>query len=177
MRIVWVSNGVQREDKTLLQCSQLCQHGKFRHANASEWQQSRLCGQNLCGAFVGTVHVLAINAEDSNRAMAADSRQKRLYLHHQGEFQQTAFVQHSDHDSVVRIFVGHPSGGSRNFERGVQQVGWLIYSAPPRSGDQSVWSAEIFFYMFFLAIRKRSRSISAHSGHVPRCKEDWLSNQ
>ena len=29
-----------------------------------------------------------------------------------------------------------------------------------------------FFYVFFLAIRKRSRSSSAHSGHVPRRKED-----
>ena len=42
----------------------------------------------------------------------------------------------------------------------------------PRSGDQSARSAEIIFYMFFLAIRKCSRSISAHSGHVPRRKED-----
>ena len=44
--------------------------------------------------------------------------------------------------------------------------------AEPRSGDQSARSAEKFIYMFFLAIRKRSRSISAHSGHVPRRKED-----
>ena len=44
--------------------------------------------------------------------------------------------------------------------------------AEPRSGDQSMRRAEIFFYVFFLAIRKRSRSISAHSGHVPRRKED-----
>ena len=44
--------------------------------------------------------------------------------------------------------------------------------AEPRSGDQSARSAENFIYVFFLAIRKRSRSISAHSGHVPRRKED-----
>ena len=44
--------------------------------------------------------------------------------------------------------------------------------AEPRSGDQSARSAENFFYVFFLAIRKHSRSISAHSGHVPRRKED-----
>ena len=45
-------------------------------------------------------------------------------------------------------------------------------SAEPRSGDQSAQSVEKIFYVFFLAIRKRSRSISAHSGHVPRRKED-----
>ena len=32
--------------------------------------------------------------------------------------------------------------------------------------------ARKFFLHVLLAIRKRSRSISAHSGHVPRCKED-----
>ena len=65
------------------------------------------------------------------------------------------------------------SGGSRNLERGVQQVGWYIDSAPPKvvcrvaKRDQSARSAENFLYVFFLAIRKRSRSISAHSGHIP----------
>ena len=43
--------------------------------------------------------------------MAATARQKRLYLHHQGEFQHKYFdfvsLHHSDHDGVVRIFVGH----------------------------------------------------------------------
>ena len=28
------------------------QHGEFRHVSVSERQRSRLCGQNLCGAFV-----------------------------------------------------------------------------------------------------------------------------
>ena len=39
------------------------------------------------------------------------ARQKRSYLHHQGEFQHNYFdfvsLHHSDHDGVVRIFVGH----------------------------------------------------------------------
>ena len=39
------------------------------------------------------------------------TQQKRSYLHHQGEFQHNYCVvvslQHSDHDGVVRIFVGH----------------------------------------------------------------------
>ena len=56
-----VGNGVQREDNNLLQRSQLCQHGEFRHVSVSERQQSRPCGQNLCGAFVTAV--LATNFE------------------------------------------------------------------------------------------------------------------
>ena len=43
--------------------------------------------------------------------MVATARQKRLYLHHQGEFQHNYFdfvsLHHSNHDGVVRIFVGH----------------------------------------------------------------------
>ena len=43
--------------------------------------------------------------------MVATARQKRLYLHHQGEFQHNYFdfvsLHHSDHDGVVIIFVGH----------------------------------------------------------------------
>ena len=39
------------------------------------------------------------------------ARQKSSYLHHQGEFQHNYFdfvsLHHSDHDGVVRIFVGH----------------------------------------------------------------------
>ena len=62
------SNGDQKEDKTLLQHSQLSQHGEFRHVSVSERQRSRPCGQNYFD-FVS--------------------------LHH------------SDHDGVVRIFVGH----------------------------------------------------------------------
>ena len=31
-----------------------------------------------------------------------------------------------------RVSLGD-SGGSRNFERGVQQVGWHIHSAPPKA--------------------------------------------
>ena len=33
------SNGGQREDKTLLQCSQLSQHGEFWHVSVSERQR------------------------------------------------------------------------------------------------------------------------------------------
>ena len=39
------------------------------------------------------------------------ARQKRSYLYHQSEFQHNYFdfvsLHHSDHDGVVRIFVGH----------------------------------------------------------------------
>ena len=47
-----------------------------------------------------------------------------------------------------------------------------LVGTEPRSGDQSAQSAENIFQVFFLAIRKRSRSISAHSGHIPRRKDD-----
>ena len=59
-----------REDKNLLQRSQLHQHGEFKHASVSERRRSHLCGQNLCEAFVRAV--LEANFEESNRAMAAD---------------------------------------------------------------------------------------------------------
>ena len=56
--------------------------------------------------------------------------------------------------------------------------GWHIHSAPPEAVRRAWKRRSVrakrgkFFYVFFLAIRKRSRSISAHSGHVPRRKED-----
>ena len=103
------SNGDQKEDKTLLQHSQLSQHGEFWHASVSERQRSRPCGQNLRVPFLRAV--LPPEVEGSARAMAATARQKRSYLHHQGEFQHNYFdfvsLHHSDHDGVVRIFVGH----------------------------------------------------------------------
>ena len=70
------SNGDQREDKKLLQHSQLSQRSEIRHVSVSERQRSHLCSQNLCGAFVRAV--LATNFEESNRAMAADGTTKAL---------------------------------------------------------------------------------------------------
>ena len=99
------SNGDQKEDKTLLQQSQLPQHGEFWHASVSERQQSRACGQNLRVPFLRTV--LPPEVEESARSMVAMARQKRSYLHHQGEFQHNYFdfmsLHDSDHDGVVRI--------------------------------------------------------------------------
>ena len=104
-----VSNGDQKEDKALLQHSQLPHHGEYWHASVSERQRSRACGQNLRVPFLRTV--LPPEVEESTRAMATTTRQKRSYLHHQGEFQHNYFdfvsLHHSDHDGVVRIFVGH----------------------------------------------------------------------
>ena len=71
-----VSNGGQREDKYVIQRSQPCQHGKFRYVSVSEWQRSRLCGQNHYGPFVRVV--LATKAKVSARAMAADSKTKAM---------------------------------------------------------------------------------------------------
>ena len=49
--------------------------------------------------------------------MAATARQKRLYLHHQGEFQHKnctlGSLNYSDHDGVGRFFVGHSQGSVR----------------------------------------------------------------
>ena len=62
--------------------------------------------ESLCGLHKT---VLATNVEESNRAMAADGMTKALV--HQGEFQRNDFafvsLHDSDHDGVVRIFVGH----------------------------------------------------------------------
>ena len=89
--------------------SQLSQHGEFQHVNVSERQRSRPCGQNLCGAFVRLYW-----QPTSKRAIEQwrpTAQQKRSYLYHQGEFQHNYFdfvsLHHSDHDGVVRIFVGH----------------------------------------------------------------------
>ena len=102
------SNGGQKEDKTLLQHLRLSQHGEFWHASVSERQRSRPCGQNLCVPFLRTV--LPPEVKESARAMAATARQKRFYLHHQGEFQHQLFtfrsVHDGDHGGVVRISVG-----------------------------------------------------------------------
>ena len=103
------------EDKKLLQRSHLRQHGEFWHVSVSERQRSRPCGQNLRVPFLRTV--LPPEVEESARAMAATARQKRSYLHHQGEFQHQnctlGSLHDSDHDDVVRFFVGHSQGSER----------------------------------------------------------------
>ena len=92
-----------REDKKLvIQRSQLRQHGEFWHVSVSERQKLRV-------PFLRTV--LPPEVGESARAMASTARQKRSYLHHQGEFQHqnctVGTVHESDHDGVVRIFVRH----------------------------------------------------------------------
>ena len=103
------SNCDKEEDKTLLQHSQLPQHGVFPHVSVSERQRLRLCSQDLCGAFVRLYW-----QPTSKRAIEQwrpTAQQKRLYLHHQGEFQHqnctVGTVHDSDHEGVVRIFVRH----------------------------------------------------------------------
>ena len=92
-----------REDKKLvIQRSQLRQHGEFWHVSVSERQKLRV-------PFLRTV--LPPEVGESARAMASTTRQKRSYLHHQGEFQlqncTVGTVHDSDHEGVVRIFVRH----------------------------------------------------------------------
>ena len=94
--------------RTLLQHSQLSQHGEFRHVSVSERQRSRSCGQNLRVPFPRAV--LPPEVERALEQWRPTARQKRSYLHDQGEFQHQFYtfrsVVDSDHGSVVRIFVG-----------------------------------------------------------------------
>ena len=71
------SNGGQRarEDKKLLQHSQLRQHGEFWHVSVSELHQSWPCGQILRVPFLRAV--LPMNVEESVRGMAADGTTKQ----------------------------------------------------------------------------------------------------
>ena len=99
----------QGEDKKLLQRSQLRQHGEFWHVSVSERQRSRPCGQNLRVPFLRTV--LPPEVDGALEQWRPTARQKRSYLHHQGEFQHqnctVRTVHDSDHDGVVRISAGH----------------------------------------------------------------------
>ena len=93
------------------------QHGEFRHVSVRERQRSRLCGQNLCGAFVKLYwQPMSKRAIEQWRPTA---QQKRSYLHHQGEFQHqncmVVSLHDSDHDGVVRIFVRHPNHSNELF--------------------------------------------------------------
>ena len=97
MAITIASNGDKKEDKTLLQHSQLSQHGEFGHVSVSERQRSRPCCQNLRVPFLRTV--LPPEVEESAGAMATTARQKSSYLHHHGEFQHQLFTFRSGHDS------------------------------------------------------------------------------
>ena len=105
------SNGDQKEDKTLLQHLQPCQHGEFWYVSISELQRSRPCGQNLRVPFLRTVLPLEVGERSSNGGQRRDKSVHTLYLYHQSEFQHNYFdfvsLHHSDHDGVVRIFVGH----------------------------------------------------------------------
>ena len=110
-------HGDQKEDKTLLQHSQLSQHGEFRHVSVSERQRSRPCGLNLCGAFVRLYWQQT--SKGAIEQWRPTTQQKRLYLHNQGEFQHqnstVVSLHDSDHDGVVRIFVRHPNHSNELF--------------------------------------------------------------
>jgi len=70
------SHGGQNEDKTLLQRSQPCHKGEFRHVSISARQRSLRCGQNIDGPF--------LRATLPDRALErwqTTGRQKGSYLH------------------------------------------------------------------------------------------------
>ena len=102
------NNGDQKEDKTLLQHSQLSQHGEFQLVSVSERQRSRPCGQNLCGAFVRLYWQRTSKKAIEQWRLTA--RQKHLYLHHQGEFQHQNCTVRTVHDrrcsqNLCRLFL------------------------------------------------------------------------
>ena len=61
-------------DKTLLQHSQHCHKGEFRHVNISARKQSLRCRHNLCRAFLRAT--LAMTVGSCARVMSATWRQK-----------------------------------------------------------------------------------------------------
>ena len=96
------AQGDRKDTKLVIQRSQLRQPGEFWHVSVSERQKLRV-------PLLRTVQPPEVG--ESARAMASTARQKRSYLHHQGEFQHqnctVGTVHDSDHEGVVRIFVGH----------------------------------------------------------------------
>jgi len=72
----WSSHGGQDEDKILLQCSQHCHKGEFRHVSISAQQRSLRCGQNLCGLFLRAT--LPMKVGSCTRAMAINGKTKVL---------------------------------------------------------------------------------------------------
>jgi len=70
----WSTHGGQDEDKTLLQRSQRCHKGDFRHVSISAQQRSLQCGQNLHGPFLRAT--LPMTVGSCAQAMADTGRQK-----------------------------------------------------------------------------------------------------
>ena len=100
------NHGGQDEDKTLLQRSQRCHKGEFRHVSISARQRSLRCGRNLRGAFLRATLPMAVGS--CARAMA-NPETKGLKFYHQGEFLHNYYMfvslHDSDHEGVFRIFV------------------------------------------------------------------------
>jgi len=69
-----VSNGSPKEDKKLLQFSQLCHQGEFRHLSVSARRPSWQCCQSLHGLFLRAV--LPAKVEVSTQAVATDGKTK-----------------------------------------------------------------------------------------------------
>ena len=98
----WRPKEIEKTRNLLYSAHKLRQHGEFWHVSVIERQKLRV-------PFLRTV--LPPEVGESARAMASTARQKRSYLHHQGEFQlqncTVGTVHDSDHEGVVRIFVCH----------------------------------------------------------------------
>ena len=90
IKLVQASHGGQNEDKTLLQRSQRCHKGEFRHVSISVQQRTLRCGKNLRGPFLRVT--LPMTVGSCARAMAINGRQKRSELHNRGEFQHNYYT-------------------------------------------------------------------------------------
>ena len=72
----WSGHGGQNEDRTLLQRSQRCHKGEFRHRSISTRQRWLRCGQNLFGVFLRAT--LPITVGSCARTMADNGETKEL---------------------------------------------------------------------------------------------------
>ena len=73
--------------KTLLQCSQLCHQGEFRHLSVSAQWHWWQCSQNLHGLFLRAVVTTKVEAS-LTWAIVADGKAKALIAPISREFQQ-----------------------------------------------------------------------------------------
>ena len=103
----WSSHGGQNEDRTLLQRSQCCHNGDFRHISISTWRRSLQSGQNLRGPFLRATLLMRVGS--CARAMADNEKTKGLITPPSrwvsAQLLYVCFTADSDHEGVVRICV------------------------------------------------------------------------
>jgi len=101
IKLVRASHGGQNDDKTLLQRSQRCHKGEFRHVSISARQQSLWSGQNLRGPFLRATLPITVRSSDGGHG------ETKGLITPPPRWVSAQFVSlhDSDHEGVVRIFV------------------------------------------------------------------------